>query len=336
MKKRVYVMSGISGSGKSTWVNNYLNLSQNANKKILVLSSDQVREELNLSADDTTVFAILDAKYREALVSKEVDEIIIDTTALSARRRSKFLRKNDAHVIVVLVLTPFINALRNLKRRQANIALPRHKRVVVPYEVLKLQLKALTIPIIGYDCDEFIVTGDSFFNNELHSFAKGVDLKLALSTITKLDNFLDLIDEDFIDFELNGLSAPHNSSFHLETIDTHIDLTIKGADTVDLKVIALLHDLGKGLFRTDGETYSSYRGHEKLGALIYLNALFTRSRQKELRFTENNLIAMVSYLHMIPFQGFTPKTIKRYKLNEELINYLYRFNKIDKGASITQ
>ena len=76
------------------------------------------------------------------------------------------------------------------------------------------------------------------------------------------ENNLDLIDEDFIDFELNGLSAPHNSSFHLETIDTHINLTIKGADTVDLKVIALFHDLGKvDATKWNGETWTA-GGHE--------------------------------------------------------------------------
>lgn len=87
MKKTVYLMSGIAGSGKSTWMTEFVTKNKIANYAIL--SSDKIREKFvkkedhSTSKDDT--FVILQEQYNELLISKDIETIFIDATNLSPK-----------------------------------------------------------------------------------------------------------------------------------------------------------------------------------------------------------------------------------------------------------
>lgn len=327
--KNVYILSGISGSGKSTWSENYLN----AHEGVAYLSSDVIRRD-DPTLTDPEVFKVLGDDYTKALTSKNINEIIIDTTALSHRRRVNFKRKN-ANLIVVLFITPFNTARDRILKRANEAGLSTDRKVYVPENALLLQLKALQPPIIGLDCDEFIIASGGYFDRRhLKKLKSQAPIDLTLSLFRNVNDFIALLKPEILENELKGINLPHNSSYHLEAIDTHINLTLRNSNSVDLKTIALFHDLGKPLFRDDSNTFSSFKGHEKFGALLYLDLLSQISGEKDFRMKYNDTLMMSIYLHMLPFKNLTPKQIRKYAINKEILNNIFEFHLIDKQSSI--
>lgn len=323
--KQVYLLSGISGSGKSTWVNDFVD--KNPNKKICVLSSDDLREEMGMSPIDNKVFEIIQQKYNEALSKKHIDVIIVDATNLTHKKRLQYKRKN-VHVTIVLFFTSLHTAINRVKNRDKNSD--------IPFESIKQQSIALTPPIIGYDCDSFELTGELFFNYNVKKMLYPT-YRLFLSTINSLDKFMPLIIDSVKENELNGLYRPHNSLFHSESINEHIDLCLNKSDSIDMRIVSLFHDLGKPLARVDSDKkgYTNFKRHERFSSILFLNFLYSFDKNYKERQSENSKLLLVIYFHMLSF-SLTSKVISKYKISEETIDSMLKFNIIDRNSSIEE
>jgi len=118
MKKKLIVMVGISGSGKSTFSNG-LKTSLNAT----VVETDAIRQEVCGNAEDQTqngrIFGI--AKARVDSYLKQGKNVVIDATSLNAKDRRDWVRigkENNAEVIAYVVKTDIATA----KKRNASRA----------------------------------------------------------------------------------------------------------------------------------------------------------------------------------------------------------------------
>lgn len=318
--KKVYLLSGISGSGKSTFAKEFL--SENGHLNVVYLSTDEIREDHNLDFTDKAVFTILNEAYSKAVANPAVDVIIVDATNLTRKRRSVFKRKG-VHITVVLFMSTLDNAVNRVNLRG---------HTPVPEASIKTQLIALEPPVIGVDCDSFVVRGASFFNDKI-KVVNG-NPTLAPFAFPNVESLLSALKPEVKDNELSGIARSHRSRFHAESISTHINMTVNLAHTVDLKTVALFHDLGKPIARVDHENYSSFKRHERYGAILYLNyiASVTNSFDKEITVNDENLLTIL--YHMLMFNDLSIKTIVKNGLNPSLLDKLFAFNEIDKKCSM--
>lgn len=90
MNNNVYIMCGIPGIGKSTWIKNF----KSDNK--IVISRDEIRFGLLSKEDDyfareEEVLIIFSSKIREAIIKNKNMDIFIDATHLNKSSRRKTL-----------------------------------------------------------------------------------------------------------------------------------------------------------------------------------------------------------------------------------------------------
>ena len=92
MDKTVICLVGISGAGKTTWANNYINTSQ---ETILLLSGDMIIKELFgdsiIQGSRKQVFNYMFDKYVIALKDTFTDTIILDFTSVTWELRKRYL-----------------------------------------------------------------------------------------------------------------------------------------------------------------------------------------------------------------------------------------------------
>lgn len=135
-------MSGIPGSGKSTWVKQQI-----AEKGGFWASRDavrfsMVREDEPYFEHETEVFNAWIAQICEALSNPMIEDIYIDATHLNDRSREKTLsrlpKENIDKITNVVFLVPIETCLeRNIKRTG---------REVVPEEAIRNMQKSFKMP----------------------------------------------------------------------------------------------------------------------------------------------------------------------------------------------
>lgn len=91
--KNIFIMVGIPGSGKSTWVKEqYLKLDDG----FMVLNADGIRSELygdeSIQGNPKVVFQILHDRLRKALLNDKIKTIFIDNTSVDSKSRSQIFR----------------------------------------------------------------------------------------------------------------------------------------------------------------------------------------------------------------------------------------------------
>lgn len=92
--KKVYVMSGPPGCGKSTWIQNHLT------EKDVWISRDVIRFSMLKDGEDyfsheDQVFCTFMDHIRSALAADEVEKIYVDATHLNKRSRQKVASRID-------------------------------------------------------------------------------------------------------------------------------------------------------------------------------------------------------------------------------------------------
>lgn len=160
--------------------------------KDLVLSSDVIRIELLRDlhqTDNTKVFEVLHERLFEAIDSDNYETIFYDATNLSHKRRTHLYQQIAGKAEVHSVVI-----LKDLKTILAQNQ-KRQGLAKVPDDVIKRMYENLQVPRIGVDCDKIEVISD------------------------------------FMDFEeelklVNGMK--HDSPYHAEDVDTHIQIVIDG------------------------------------------------------------------------------------------------------------
>ena len=144
MSKRLFLMMGIPGSGKSTWLRNHVN----TNQKQVLVSRDVIRYRLINDNDsyfskENEVFNKFIGEIKEGL--ENCDNVIADATHLNLASRSKLLRAlgkslKDTHVIFIVIKCPLDFCLKNNDKR---FGLSH-----VPEKTIKNMYKSFTIPTL--------------------------------------------------------------------------------------------------------------------------------------------------------------------------------------------
>lgn len=142
-QKRVWLLSGLPGSGKSTWARQ--KITENGG---VWCSRDEVRfsivkENEEYFSHEDEVFNTWIKQINKALENSEVEDIYVDATHLNDKSRNKVLNRltknTDIEKITnVLFLTPLETCLERNKQRSG--------RAVVPEEVIRNMAKTFQIP----------------------------------------------------------------------------------------------------------------------------------------------------------------------------------------------
>lgn len=307
----VKVLIGVAGVGKSTYIQKV------KTEKSLVLSSDELRIELfgDLEAGNApeaipVVFKTLHERMKEALLSKQYDVIFYDATNLSRKLRKGFYEQFKKYAEIETVV--LVKPLATILEQNAQ----RVGFANVPESVIRRMYESLQVPRIGVDCDKIEVIGD----------------------------FKDFEDEIAM---IKGMK--HDSPYHAEDIDTHIQMTIDGAKAQEPSIyytkdeivtLAELHDLGKGITKKPSQSrgvahdyfvevhgsHSMFDNHANVGAMYALVKFKEELNKSNLKIIE------AIYQHMNAHNGFSEKMIKKHKLDNSLLVLSNDFAKIDSNS----
>ena len=136
-------MCGPPGTGKSTWVKNFI---ESAENQVKVVSRDEIRfAKLQESEDyfnkENEVFDDFIKQLNDALHDSKYDAVVADATHLTQRSRNKVLDQLDlenVEIIPVVMLTSMATALARNEKRTG--------RAHVPVSVIKRMFYQLEVP----------------------------------------------------------------------------------------------------------------------------------------------------------------------------------------------
>lgn len=124
MKKNIWLTCGIPGSGKSTWINNMVDITDEG--RSVVITKDQMHfsfldnEEPFLDEEKEEVFNAFVKNTQQALADKDIYDIFIYATNLTKDSREKILKKinlNNADINLVYFNVPLETCLnRNVTK----------------------------------------------------------------------------------------------------------------------------------------------------------------------------------------------------------------------------
>lgn len=309
----IKMLIGVAGVGKSTYIE------QHKTEKSLVLSSDELRIELfgDLEAGNTpeaipVVFKTLHERMKGALLSKQYDTIFYDATNLSRKLRKGFYEQFKKYAeIEAIVLVKPLATILEQNAQRSGFA-------KVPESVIRRMYESLQVPRISVDCDKIEGIGD------FEDFAEEISM-------------------------IKGMK--HDSPYHAEDVDTHIQMTIDGAKSQEpsthytkdeIVTLAELHDLGKGITKKPSQSkgvahdyfveihgsHSMFDNHANVGAMYALVKFKEELNKSNLKIIE------AIYQHMNAHNGFSEKMIKKDKLDKSLLVLSNDFAKIDSASRI--
>ncbi len=152
--KNFYVLCGIAGSGKSTWINNHLAAFKGYTK---VVSRDDIRfmivnEDEEYFSREKQVFKKFIEELKDGL--ENCDNVIADATHLNLASRTKLLRNltsslKDANVYAIVIDTPVKTCLKQNATRRG--------RRFVPEDQIIAMEKRLTIPTFEEGFDKIFI-----------------------------------------------------------------------------------------------------------------------------------------------------------------------------------
>lgn len=248
---KLYMLVGVSGSGKSTWAHH---MAVYSDGEIVVYSSDDLRAELfddvNEQGRNAELFEELHKRIIKALIKDYI--VCYDATNLSSKRRESFINlvresvSNCQCEAIIFPVLPKVAFERNAMRE-------RH----VPESVILRQLRQFEMPqwFEGWD--------------NIHIWASYNDKIKMVDMIATLKDL------------------PHdNSKWHSRDVLNHTmavyeEMKRKRPDDKVAQSVALLHDIGKPYTKVfhnaKGEPTAEahYYGHDNLGA--YLSLLVEKS-----------------------------------------------------------
>lgn len=137
MEKKLIVLSGIPGSGKSTYAQNYLSNHPNT----YIVASDQIRLELFGRVDDFSQEEMVWNKFEGLIIEKAKthDTIIADSSATTNVRRlrwAEIFRNIFATIELVYFDIPFSVCLERNEKRHLSI----------PYDDMLIMKNAFEVP----------------------------------------------------------------------------------------------------------------------------------------------------------------------------------------------
>lgn len=322
---RVYVMVGVAGSGKSTYVKEEIE----GNNKAIRLSSDYIREAIpEIKDDNSEVFRVMNNALKMHIKDGYFKDIYYDATNITRKRRRALYRNikswnKEAEVIIVFFSVPYFEVLKRNNKRK--------KEERVPENVTLRMHRQLQVPRAGVDCDEIIVKGIPIFE----------EVSEVVEAPTRVENIFNNMNHSNKSrhwvAELGLSNTEHNSKWHVEDIFTHINMCIENSYNDTLKQIALFHDLGKGICKeTKEDGYSSYFSHADVGAHYYLNYIgLTKYFGRTIPDHELDKIEATRQ-HMLFHNEIGRKNKDNNRLNERVMSLGKEFAKIDGMSKISE
>lgn len=303
MQPKLYIMCGLSASGKSTIART---LSEKEN--CIIISSDAIRGEICEGgvADQSKneeVFNIFHKRIKENL--SKGNNVIADATNITVKSRKAIfnaVRNIDCCKIAYVVIKSY--GLCLLDNRSSSRKYP------VPDEVIYKQMCAFQIPFYEEGFDKIILyTYDSTVN------------------IYNNIGILDVYREDMFNFNQNN---PH----HNQTLYSHC-MTVRD-NFYKSKVYSLaaeFHDIGKLFCETvDEDGISHYYNHSSIGTYMLLEDYKEICYLEKLSKDELLEFLFIINYHMLPMNWTTDKSRNKWKkvLGEDKFNLLVEFNRCDK------
>jgi predicted kinase len=127
MLKKLYLMCGPAGSGKTTWVKQHAHPGVSAHISRDRIRFSMVRENENYFSREDEVFEEFCEQIKQALAAPWVDEVYVDATHLTAKAREKVLRE-IAHIkfelIAVVIEPPLEKVLEQNAKRTGRERVP--------------------------------------------------------------------------------------------------------------------------------------------------------------------------------------------------------------------
>lgn len=238
-KPTLWIMCGLSGSGKSTIATQIAN----ENPNTIIVSSDAIREELTGNYEDQEhneeVFKIFHDRIRKNLENKK--NVIADATNLTMKsRRAIMMKVNGLNVrkVCVIIPKPFEQC------KEDNL----HREHPVPEFVLDKQIRKFQIPFKEEGFDEIII------RNLLNDYEPN----------------------DIPDMRGFDQKNPHHTMDLFEHCKyTSRLFSTKYAYPARFRIGALYHDLGKLSTQTfDEDGIAHYYQHHCYGSYQYMTAMY--------------------------------------------------------------
>lgn len=289
-----YMVVGLPGSGKSTYIEKYL-------ANCCIHSSDAIREELSGDVNNQDinkqVFNTLHKRVKEDLAAGK--SVVYDATNISWKRRKAFLQELNnikCRKECILMATPFELCVQRNKARDR----------VVPYFVIERMYKNFDIPWYNEGWDSIVI---------------------AYASADAMKQY-----GDWSRFVIDHLDFAQDSKWHTETLGDHCLKTLQYVETreadlspgnlLETKIAAALHDCGKPFCKvfkdSKGEPsdFAHYYNHENVGAY---NSLFYGKEDG----VDSLLVAALIRYHMVLhfFKDWKAKTVEKYE--KEFVEHEY-------------
>lgn len=298
------------GSGKSTWIKNKYDYSRIFFHNTIILSSDQVREELygdiNDQTHNTEVFQYIKDRAVEELEND--NRVIIDATNITRKSRKSIVDYIDLKtkgfydygcIKYVVIATPYYKCLENNMKRDR----------VVPEEVIERMYKQFEFPTYRELVHKIEIVYPFEVNNETYREEPAYKKYYSLS---------------------------HQNKYHKLSIGEHMEEAHRIMKVLSNNKIMLaaaeLHDIGKPFCKKiDDETGNAhYLSHENVGSY---EAMFYAKKRK---FTTENTIELCNLIqfHMRLYNCESEKSFTKLKdiTGNNLYYKLKQLNIADKEA----
>ena len=141
-KKTIWLMSGIPGSGKSTWIKNRLNEDTDIWCSRDAVRFSMVKEDEEYFSHETKVFRTWINQICDALNNPNIKNIYIDATHINDKSRNKTLSCLPKENIEEIVNVVFSVSLKECIQRNAN----RKGREKVPEDVITNMYNSFSLP----------------------------------------------------------------------------------------------------------------------------------------------------------------------------------------------
>lgn len=308
-KPKIYIMCGISASGKSTIAK------QIAEKdNCVIVSSDAIRGEIceggvSDQSKNEEVFRIFHKRIKDNLLKG--NNVIADATNITIKsRKAIFNVIKDINCDKIAYIVP--KKYKYCLEHNNNI-----NRVPVPDYVIEKQVSKFQIPFYEEGFDKIII----------HDF-EYIDVTF---------NFVQTLLERMKCFDQKN---PH----HNMTLGEHCEYTsnlmkeIKGYIYTIYPYAAMLHDVGKLMTQTfDDKGMAHYYNHENIGCYYLLSNIDSLKVHRDYDNDEIlDLLFLINY-HMLPMNWNTEKSKQKWEniFGEYKYQLLLDFNKCDKMRSAT-